>query len=216
MEKIKLPGRKPRIILKEQLPDQRKFCVVPMRAVNDATLTKMQLRTLLAFCSYSNRSGVTWVSLKRIGEHLGIGVNRTAVHTRALIAKGYIKSLYKGFAGQRAHTRQIIYDVSISANDAIAITGEKPPFMLEQENRQLNQLLKGKTMQKRGRKKKDTVTVNEGNNLEPGQITATLGENQMKELQRIVSPDVLAAAIQQAGPGADMAAVERALQRMLM
>ena len=80
----------------------------------------------------------------------------------------------------------------------------------------MNQLLKEKTMQKRGRKKKATVTVNAGNNLEPGQISNSLDENQMKELQRIVSPDVLAAAIQQAGPGADMAAVERALQRMLM
>jgi len=97
METIKLP-KKPRIYKKEQQPDQRQFSVVPIRAITDRTLTNMELRVLMMFCAYSNRGGLTWVGLQRIANHFKISMNRTAVLTRSLIAKGYMRVLYHVFS----------------------------------------------------------------------------------------------------------------------
>ncbi len=97
---IKVP-KKPRVVIKEQQPDQRTVSVVPIRAISDRTLTAPQYRVLLAFCSYANKGGLTWVGIKTVGQKIGISTNRVAVLTRQLIAKGYIKVLYHGFAGER-------------------------------------------------------------------------------------------------------------------
>lgn len=221
MEAIQLPKRKPRIILKEQAPDQRKFAVIPIRAITDRNLTGMELRVLMAFCSYCNRGGLTWVSLKRIGSHFNIKVSRTSRLAKALIDKGYMRVLYKGFAGQRAQTRQVIFDSTLTLADIVAISGEKPPYLQEQENRQLNQSLKEEEMKKQARAKKQTVDNKADNNLKPESIVDRnkgngITKEQKEQLQRIVSADVLEEAIKRAGEGADLAAVERALQRMLM
>jgi len=91
---IKVP-KKPRVVIKEQQPDQRTVSVVPIRAISDRTLTAPQYRVLLAFCSYANKGGLTWVGIKTVGQKIGISTNRVAVLTRQLIAKGYIKVLKK-------------------------------------------------------------------------------------------------------------------------
>ncbi len=118
---IKVP-KKPRVVIKEQQPDQCTVSVVPIRAISDRTLTAPQYRVLLAFCSYANKGGLTWVGIKTVGQKIGISTNRVAVLTRQLIAKGYIKVLYHGFAGERAHTRQIVY-TDRSIEDIVAVTG---------------------------------------------------------------------------------------------
>jgi len=132
---IKVP-KKPRVVIKEQQPDQRTVSVVPIRAISDRTLTAPQYRVLLAFCSYANKGGLTWVGIKTIGQKIGISTNRVAVVTRQLIAKGYIKVLYHGFAGERAHTRQIVY-TDRSIEEIVAVTGEKAPYMIEKEQREM-------------------------------------------------------------------------------
>lgn len=76
-------------------------------------------------------------------------------------------------------------------------------------------------MKKQARAKKQTVDNNAGNNLKPESIVDRnkgngISKEQKEQLQRIVSSDVLEEAIKRAGEGADLAAVERALQRMLM
>jgi hypothetical protein len=136
---IKVP-KKPRVVIKEQQPDQRTVSVVPIRAISDRTLTAPQYRVLLAFCSYANKGGLTWVGIKTVGQKIGISTNRVAVLTRQLIAKGYIKVLYHGFAGERAHTRQIVY-TDRSIEDIVAVTGEKAPYMIEKEQREMQKAI---------------------------------------------------------------------------
>ena len=203
---IKLP-KKPRIKQKERQPDQRQFSVVPIRAITDRSITEMQLRVLLMFCAYSNRGGLTWVGLTRIAEHFGISINRAAVHTRNLIAAGYIKVLYKGFRGERAHTRQIIYRADMTVADIVAITGESAPFMLE--NQQVT-AAKGEKMKKRRTSK---VTDSLVNNLELSLDRETI--DKVDTLRRAVGSEVVDLAISKLEPKYSLADLESMLDKML-
>lgn len=185
----------------------------------------MELRTLLVFCSYANRAGVTWVSLKRVGEHLSIGVQRTATLTQALIKKGYMRVLFKGYAGERAQTRQIIFNDALSLDDIVAISGEKAPYMIQQEQRiQLNQQLKQqKASEKMARKRKvndQSVSIMAVNNLNPADKVGIIDKNVINEaeivqLQRAVGPDLLAVALEQCGAGASLEQVQTKLKELL-
>lgn len=203
---IKLP-KKPRIKQRERQPDQRQFSVVPIRAITDRSITEMQLRVLLMFCAYSNRGGLTWVGLTRIAEHFGISINRAAVHTRNLIAAGYIKVLYKGFRGERAHTRQIIYRADMTVADIVAITGESAPFMLE--NQQVT-AAKGEKMPKR---KTSKVTDSRVNNLELGLDQETI--ERIDTLRRAVGSELVDLAISKLEPKYTLADLESMLDKML-
>lgn len=211
METIKLP-KKPRIYKKEQQPDQRQFSVVPIRAITDRGLTNMELRVLMMFCAYSNRGGLTWVGLQRIASHFGISLNRAAVLTRALISKGYIKVLYHGFAGERAHTRQIIYN-NMKLEDIIAITGESAPYL--EQNQPLTNGAKGENMNK----KKRTITNPAVSNLElidkGNQLVESDKENQLEAIRKAVGAELLSIAQQEAGANASIADIEAVLSRML-
>ena len=205
---INLP-KKPRIKQKEKQPDLRHFAVVPFRAITDRSITEMQLRVLLMLCAYTNRAGLTWVGLQRIADHFGISLNRAAVHTRALIKAGYVKVIYYGFKGERAHTRQVIYKADLSLTDIIGITGESAPFM--QENQQPTGA-KGETMAKR---KAGKVTDSQVSNLGLTDCQQTIDEMTIAELRKAVGSEIFAAAQQQAGPAATPADIERILAKML-
>jgi len=212
METIKLP-KKPRILKKEQAPDMRQFAVVPIRAITDRGLTEMQLRTLLMFCAYSNRGGLTWVGLKRVAEHFGVTMNTAAIHTRQLIKKGYIRVLYHGYKGERAHTRQIVYKADMKLEDIIAISGESAPYL--QENQQVTVGAKGETMSK----KRKTVLNKSDSKLEmmqPGyQLAISDRESQLEAIRKAVGTELLSIAQQEAGAEASIADIERILSKML-
>lgn len=223
--RIKLPNKPPKVVQKEQQPDQRQFSVVPIRAITDRKLTPMELRTLLMFCSYANRAGITWVSLKRIGDHLSIGVQRTATLTQALIKKGYVRVLFKGFSGERAQTRQIIFNQALTLEDIIAVSGEKAPYIeqAEQKAYRKQQLKQQKERKPMGRPRKVTdqvvsnVAVNNLNpELKPG-ITCekVINEEQVLQLQRSVGADLLAHAMQLAGDNPTLEQVQTKLKELL-
>jgi DNA-binding IscR family transcriptional regulator len=206
---ISLP-KKPKIKQKEQQPDLRHFAVVPFRAITDRSITEMQLRVLLMLCAYSNRAGLTWVGLKRIADHFGISLNRAAVLTRALIKAGYVKVIYYGFKGERAHTRQIIYKSDLTLADIVAISGESAPFM--QENQQPTGA-KGETMAKRKTGKVNDQVIS---NLDLNDSDSHLGlDSQLEAIRKAVGSEIFAAAQQQAGAAATPADIERILAKML-
>jgi hypothetical protein len=221
---IKLP-KKPRILIKEQAQDQRKFSVIPIRAATDRKLTGMEMRVLLLFCSYANRGGITWVGNARIAEHLGVGMHRVAFLTRCLIDKGYMKVLYKGYQGERAHTRQIIFDKSLTIEDIVSISGEKPPYMIEQEqkaikNQPVNQQHKGATMSRKRKIKDNSVNDQAVSNLvssnkQEDKLGIELTELQVIELTRAVGADLLNLAIEQCGERVTFEQVKTKLDLML-
>lgn len=226
MEKvsIKLP-KKPRILIKEQAPDQRQFSVIPIRAATDRKLTGMEMRVLLLFCSYANRGGITWVGNARIAEHLGVGMHRVAFLTRCLIDKGYMKVLYKGYQGERAHTRQIIFNAALSLDEIVAVSGEKPPYMIEQEqkairNQPLNQQHKGATMSRKPKSKDNSVNNQAVSKLvrvdnDMSKLSLSINEEEVLQLQRAVGPDLLAVALEQCGAGASLEQVQTKLKELL-
>jgi hypothetical protein len=225
MEKvsIKLPPKR-RIIRKEQPPDQRQFTVVPIRAATDRNLTPMQLRCLMVLCSYANRGGITWVGLEKVGKHLGVKINRASVLTRQLIAKGYVRVLYKGYAGERAQTRQIIFN-DLSIEDIVAVSGEKPPYMIEKDqkdftNQSLTDKQKGLIMARKRKTDENSLSRVVDRNLKTetignGKLIEIINEAQIVQLQRAVGPDLLAVALEQCGAGATLEQVQTKLKELL-
>jgi hypothetical protein len=221
---IKLP-KKPRILIKEQAPDQRQFSVIPIRAATDRKLTGMEMRVLLLFCSYANRGGITWVGNARIAEHLGVGMHRVAFLSRCLIDKGYMKVLYKGYKGERAHTRQIIFNAALSLDEIVAVSGEKPSYMIEQEqkairNQPVNQQHKGATMSRKRKTNDNLVNDSAVSKLvqvdnDKSKLSLSINETEIVQLQRAVGPDLLSLALDQCGSSATLQQVQDKLKELL-
>ena len=152
------------------------------------------------------------MGLQRIAGHFKISLNRTAVLTRSLIAKGYMRVLYHGFAGERAHTRQIIYN-SLKLEDIIAIAGESAPYL--EQNQQLTVGAKGEDMNKKQR----TLTgkrVSKLESIDPGyQLVESDREIQLEAIRKAVGTELLGIAQQEAGDNASIADIEAVLARML-
>ena len=135
----KLP-KPPKIKEKVMQPDQRKFCVVPLRAVvaKDITLTGLKVLCLLA--SYCNKAGFTYVSQARLANDLGVTTGAINQQLKKLINNGYVKQ-YNGYATNiKGKTKRIVYDENISDREAEQIAGEpKEPFTNAEYNRLLEQ-----------------------------------------------------------------------------
>lgn len=221
---LKVPKHKPRIVQKEQDPDKRIVSVVPIRAVGDRTLTAPQYRVLLAFASYANKGGITWVGMDRIAADIGISQPRVSKVTRQLIDKGYIRILRMGYPGERAQTRQIVYS-DRTLEEIVAITGEKPPFMINQERREMEKILKKQELAKtqakegkrpRGRPRK-TVAVESYLGTDQKR-EASLDCNSQTGITELLSrlDSTLAIALKQQLPAdATLAQYQSALDRML-
>lgn len=114
--------KKPRIKEKEPAPDQRKVCVVPIKAIRDANLTDASIRVLAILCSYTNRAGITWVSQNRLAADMGVTKQAISKQFVKLKAAGYIEVVKRGFKGQRSDTIRVVFDESIDTATALAVT----------------------------------------------------------------------------------------------
>ena len=135
--------KKPRIKPKDAPPDQRKVCVLPIRAMTDERLTDGAFRVLAMVCSYCNRAGITWVSQKRLAEEMHVSRQAITNQIASLREHGYIEIIRKGFRGERSNTLRVVFDPTITAEDAIAMTSNKedtrPPAIREEQERQAMQ-----------------------------------------------------------------------------
>lgn len=135
----------PKIKEKVMQPDQRKFCVVPLRAVlaKDLTLTGLKILCLLA--SYANKAGFTYVSQARLANDIGVTVSAINRQIKQLETKGYIKQFSGYSTNIKGKTKRIIYDEEITDREAEQIAGEpKEPF----SNREYNLLLEQRRLSK--------------------------------------------------------------------
>jgi biotin operon repressor len=136
---FKLP-KKPKVKEKEPLPDQRKVAVVPIRAVTDRRLHEAGLRLLMTICSYSNRAGITWVGGARLATDLGISKQAVSKQFKSLVELGYIEVMRKGWKGYGNQTMRVIFDPTIDAETAIAVTSRtedtRPPSMRKEQQQE--------------------------------------------------------------------------------
>lgn len=128
--------KKPRIKPKDTLPDQRRLAVLPIRAGKDQRLHGSTLRTLIVLCSYVNRAGLTWVSQAKVAEDLGVSRQAVQKQLALLQTTGYVQVVKKGFRGEYSNTLRVVFDESVSAEDAIALTSAqentRPPTMQDE------------------------------------------------------------------------------------
>lgn len=135
--------KKPRIKEKDAPPDQRKVCIMPIKALTDPKLTDGAVRILALLCSYCNRAGITWVSQKRLAEDMKVTRQNITNQLSKLRDAGYVEIIRKGFRGERCNTLRVIFDSSVTTEDAIAMTSNKedtrPPAIREEQERQAAQ-----------------------------------------------------------------------------
>ncbi len=140
---FKLPKRRPKIVEKAALPDQRKFAVLPIAAALDGELHGFSMKVLAVLCSYCNRAGLTWVGQQRIADHLGVAKQQVARAMKQLRDRGHIEVVSKGFRGEKANTTRVIFAADLSAADAIAVTSSqedtRPPEIRKAEVKAMTQ-----------------------------------------------------------------------------
>ena len=138
----KLP-KPPKIQEKVMQPDQRKFCVVPLRAVVAKDLTLTGLKVLCLLASYCNKAGFTYVSQARLANDLGVNQSAINRQIKQLETKGYIKQFGGYSTNIKRKTKRIIYDEKLSDREAEQIAGKpREPFT----NVEYNQMLKKNNM----------------------------------------------------------------------
>lgn len=212
-----IPDKKPRIRQKVQAPDQRSITVCPIRAASDRRLSGMALRGLLILCSYTNKAGVAWVSLERIGKDLSVSRPRAGQLIKQLTDLGYVRVIHKGFKGYCADSRQVIFNPDITADEAAAVSGELAPFQIEQQEReaekmQAEQDKKQAKLAARAKRKGKAQAIAESN--QEGQVDR-LGLLEVHTQYQNVDADILHLAIETAGPGATPAQIDAAIERLL-
>jgi hypothetical protein len=132
-----------------------------------------------------------------------------------------MRVLYKGYQGERAHTRQIIFNNALSLEDIVAVSGEKPPYMLEQEQKAMqNQAHKEEKMPRKKRLKENSVTNQSVSNLlqqtiENNKSIERINEEQVLQLQRVVGIDMLAHVISQCDANPTLEQVQTKLKELL-
>mgnify|MGYP003646768361 FL=1 len=99
--------------------DLRAFAVIPIRAIKDPRVTPATLRVLVAFCSYADTMGRTFVSLARIGQDIGLGKTGVSYHSVKLRKLGYLTYCKPFFRGQRSTSNRIVYDPSLKLEESI-------------------------------------------------------------------------------------------------
>ena len=97
--------------------DQRKFCVVPLKAFLNRKVSGENLRVLAILASYCNRGGYSFVSLKTMAKDLGCTGANVLKHLKKLEAQGIIETQSNYFPMLKGNTRRIIYDEKIKDDD---------------------------------------------------------------------------------------------------
>ena len=130
---IALPKRRPKGEMKAAPQDQRAMAVVPIRAIGDKRLTHQALQVLIAIGSYTNRAGLTWVSQHKIAADMKVFQQAVNRQVKLLKELGYLREVSKACPGVKGATLQLVFDPSISAEDAVALTSRledtRPPEM---------------------------------------------------------------------------------------
>ena len=134
--------KKPKIVEKDPLPDQRKFSVMPIRALRDKDLTHVAIRVLGLICTYTNRAGITWVGTQQLATDLQVSRQAISKQLVKLKAAGYVTVIQRGYYGKRNDTIRVIFDETIDTETAIAITSRhedtRPPVMKQKQDDEIN------------------------------------------------------------------------------
>lgn len=125
--------------VKQKTPERRRspFAPLPVRALLDESLPDGAIRTLGKVAMWCNRAGITWVSQKKIAQMTGQHQQVISRHIVQLKQRGYVQVIRKGWKGLSGDTIRIVYDPTISTQDAISVASSwedcRPPFIKKAE-----------------------------------------------------------------------------------
>jgi DNA-binding MarR family transcriptional regulator len=206
--RIKMPDQAPKIIRKEMIPDARALSIVPIRAFKDRRLTAGQFRALGTLCSYTNKAGLLWAGLERMGKDLGISRAAMHIYVQALERMGYVETVYKGFKGERADTRRIIYNPGQSIGETMRKTDTAAPYVAE---KQAKQARKARARQaKQGEMQAPSIV-----NMHDVDESAMQGLHDVMRLKNKVSNKIWQLAIERAGTDNDYDKLKQAIDKLL-
>ena len=166
----------PKIVKKDQQPDQRQIAVMPLKALSDKRLDNQAIRVFGLVCSYANRAGITWVSRKTIANILQVTPQAVSKQVAALKRLGYIEVVRKGYKGQRTETMRVVFNSDITLKDALANASStedlRSPQMKHEELKEMNETLLKKPI-------KTKKVIAKSNNKEKPQVV----NNKTKDIQ---------------------------------
>jgi DNA-binding transcriptional regulator GbsR (MarR family) len=178
--------------------------IVPIRAFKDKRLTAGQFRALGIVCSYSNKAGLLWAGLERMGKDLGISKSAMCRYLKALERMGYIKTVYQGFKGERASTRQVIFNPNQTLEETMRQTQTEAPFVVEKREKAARK--QARKSQKQAQGMVNVQDVNE---------TSMPIANDVMRLKNKVSASIWQLATQRANSETDYAAIKAAIDKLL-
>ena len=206
--RISLPNQPPKLIRKELIPDARALSIVPIRAFKDKRLTAGQFRALGILCSYANKAGLLWAGLDRMGQDLGISGQAMQIHTKALVKYGYVKTIYIGFKGERANTRQIIYNPEATLNQIMQNTQTQAPYAIEKQAKQARKTKAKQTKQEATHPQ----TIDKQQEIVQ---TAMQDEHDVMQLKNKVSKHIWELAVSRAGTSTDFVLLKQTINKLL-
>lgn len=162
--------------------DQRRFCVVPLKAFLNRKVSGENLRVLAILASYCNRGGYSFVSLKTMAKDLKCSPQNILKHLKKLEAQGIIETQSNYFPMLKGNTRRIIYDEKIKDDDL-----KEYQFT----NSDISEILKTNRIINQLEDSNEPVKVNQSANQEGDDITSLLmsvtKESELVEAERLLA-----------------------------
>lgn len=114
--------KRPQVVIKPKKEDARRFCIIPIRACLDKSLSLGDFRMLAILASYSSPNGYSYVAQSTLAAYRGVSSQMISKSIKRLVTKGYVEVVRAGYKGMRGALRRIIFDANINAVDAISIS----------------------------------------------------------------------------------------------
>ena len=114
--------KRPQVVIKPKKEDARRFCIIPIRACLDKSLSLGDFRMLAILASYSSPNGYSYVAQSTLAAYRGVSSQMISKSIKRLVDKGYVEVVRAGYKGMRGALRRIIFDANINAVDAISIS----------------------------------------------------------------------------------------------
>jgi hypothetical protein len=155
-------------------------------------------------CSYSNKAGLLWAGLERMGQDLGISQQAMQVYAKKLEALGYVQVVYRGFKGERANTRRILYNPQSTLKETMENTQTNAPFVAEKQAKQA--------------RKQAKKSQKQGQSIDNQQAIVQTPMPMMHDVMRLknkVSERIWQLAIERAGTDNDYAKLKAAIDKLL-
>jgi len=125
-------------------------------------------------------------------------------YLQALERMGYIKTVYKGFRGERAATRQVIFNLNQTLEETMRQTQTEAPFIVEKREKQARK--QAKKSQKPSQSMVDNHDVNQ---------SYMQSVHDVMQLKNKVSDKIWQLAVARAGTDSDYTKLKQAIDKLL-